>query len=63
MMIHLTSHLSTTPLSINPYQVLYVKEAPAKQGCVIYFNNDKPLHVANNYLEVVGTISSALNNR
>ena len=56
-MIHLTSHLSTTPLAINPAQVLYVKEAPAQQGCVIYFSNEKPLHVANNYLEVVGAIA------
>jgi hypothetical protein len=59
-MIHLTSHLSSTPLSINPHQVLYVKEAPAQQGCVIYFNAEKPLHVANNYLEVIGSISAAI---
>ena len=58
-MIHLTSHLSSTPVAINPMQVLYVKEAPAQQGCVIYFATEKPLHVANNYLEVVGSIAGA----
>lgn len=61
-MIHLTSHTTSTPVTINPQQVLYVKEAPAQQGCVIYFISEK-LHVANNYLEVVGAIAGALNHR
>jgi 6-phosphogluconolactonase (cycloisomerase 2 family) len=57
-MIQLTSYLSTTPLAVNPKQVLYVKEAPAQQGCVLYFSTDKAVHVSNNYLEVVGLLTA-----
>jgi hypothetical protein len=55
-MILLTSHLGSTPVAINPLQVTYVKDAT--QGCVVYFNGTS-IHVANNYLEVVGSITAA----
>lgn len=56
-MIHLTSHLHSATVAINPLKVTYVVEA--KQGCVIYFGKEDSLHVANNYLEVIGSITAA----
>jgi ABC-type iron transport system FetAB ATPase subunit len=52
--------VSNTPVAINPQQVTYVKEAPAQNGCIIYFNMDKPIHVKNDYLEVMTSIDNAL---
>lgn len=57
-MIKLTSNTST-PVAVNPNQVLYVKEAPTS-GCVIVFANEKPLHVKDDYLDVVGQLVTAL---
>lgn len=54
-MIHLTSHLHSIPVAVNPNQVTHVIEAP--QGCIIHFG-EKSIHVANNYLEVVGNLTS-----
>lgn len=56
-MLNLTAHLHSTPVSINPLKVDYIVETP--QGCVIYFGKDHSLHVANNYLEVVGLVTAA----
>jgi hypothetical protein len=53
-MIHLTSHLHSIPVAVNPALVTHVIESP--QGCVVYFG-EKSIHVANNYLEVVGAIA------
>jgi len=54
-MIHLTSHLHSIPVAINPALVTHVIESP--QGCVIHFG-EKSIHVANNYLEVVGSLTA-----
>lgn len=54
-MIHLTSHLHSTPVAVNPALVTHVVETP--QGCIVHFN-EKSIHVANNYLEVVGSLAS-----
>ena len=59
-MIKLQLWVSNTPVAINPQQVRYVKEAPAQNGCIIYFNMDKPIHVKNDYLEVMTSIDNAL---
>jgi len=55
-MIHLTTFQGSKAVAINPKQVLYVKEEA--QGCSIVFDKEITLHVANNYLEVVGSISA-----
>lgn len=55
-MINLTSHLHSIPVSINPHAVQYVVDAA--QGCVIHFGKDSSLHVANNYLEVIGLLTA-----
>ena len=57
-MLHLTSHLHSIPVAVNPALVTHVIESP--QGCVIHFG-EKSVHVANNYLEVVGSLASHTN--
>ena len=59
-MIKLQLWTSNTPIAVNPHQVTYVKEAPAQNGCVIYFNGDKSVHVKNDYLEVMNSIANSL---
>ena len=54
-MIHLTSHLHSVPVAVNPLMVTHVIETP--QGCIIHFG-EKAIHVANNYLEVVASLSA-----
>ena len=55
-MIHLTTYQGSKTVAINPTQILYIKEEA--QGCSIVFEKEVVLHVANNYLEVVGTITA-----
>jgi hypothetical protein len=57
-MIKLQTWVSDTYIAINPQQVTYVKEAPAKNGCVIYFTAGEPVHVKNDYLEVITALES-----
>lgn len=59
-MIKLQIWSSNTFIAINPHQVTYVKEAPAQNGCVIYFVGEKSIHVKNDYLEVITAISNSL---
>jgi hypothetical protein len=59
-MIKLQLWVSNTPIAVNPRQVTYVKEAPAGNGCVIYFAGGEAAHVKNDYLEVINSIGSAL---
>lgn len=58
MMLKLQTWTSNVLIGVNPHQVIYVKEAP--NGCVIYFANDKSLHVKNDYLEVLSALENAL---
>ena len=57
-MIKLQIWSSNTLIAVNPSQVTYVKEAPANNGCVIYFVGDKSVHVKNDYLEVISMLST-----
>ena len=59
-MIKLQTWQSNNLVAVNPHQVTYVKEAPAGNGCVIYFNGEKSIHVKNDYLEVISEIGNAL---
>lgn len=59
-MIKLQVWSSNTLIAVNPHQVTYVKEAPAQNGCVIYFAGEKSIHVKNDYLEVITAISNVL---
>lgn len=57
-MIKLQIWSSNTLIAVNPSQVTYVKEAPANNGCVIYFVGEKSVHVKNDYLEVISMLST-----
>lgn len=57
-MLSFTAHLHSIPVSINPAQVTHVTET--LQGCVVHFSSGSSIHLANNYLEVVGTIAGHL---
>ena len=59
-MIKLQVWSSDTFIAVNPHQVTYVKEAPAGNGCVIYFAGEKSIHVKNDYLQVITEIGNAL---
>jgi uncharacterized protein YlzI (FlbEa/FlbD family) len=59
-MIRLQTWNSNSPIAVNPHQVTYVKEAPAGNGCVIYFADEKCIHVKNDYLEVIASIGNHL---
>lgn len=55
-MINLTAHLHSIPVAVNPKLVTHITET--LQGCVIHFTSGNSVHVANNYLEVVGSVSA-----
>jgi hypothetical protein len=57
-MIKLQLWTSNTHIAVNPRQVTYVKEAPAGNGCVIYFVGDTAVHVKNDYLEVITALQT-----
>lgn len=58
MILKLQTWTSNVLIGVNPHQVLYVKEV--QHGCVIYFANEKSLHVKNDYLEVLSALENAL---
>lgn len=58
-MLNLTAHLHSVPVAVNPNQVTHVTET--LQGCVIHFAGGGSVHVANNYLEVVGSLTGSMN--